>query len=282
MPRKTPDQSRANQSGITAAPSSPRRPAQARLPEVKGSGKQTTVAAQAAATKDLLQAVRERKKQESDPLFIATQLYGETRKSAAPRSPGKKSPEERAALRQQLYTAVQAQEEARLAREEEEAGDAMRKELLARVQIGRPTDWHPELGHSLCAWVSQGNSVRAWCRQTGISLNAVFSWMEREPGFKERYDLAREGYGVEALVDDILRLPDEAADRPISMPQAKVLELQIDVRKWLASKLMPKRYGDTKQDNTAQGVINISIGIPQRPAVTVVEEVQPTAVQVSR
>jgi hypothetical protein len=217
------------------------------------------------------EAVREKKKQEQDPLFIATQLYGEAQEAAGKLRRPKQSREERSALRLQLYKAVQEQEEQKIRQEEEEAGEAMRQALVLKAQIGRPSCWHPDLGRSLCAWVADGRPMRAWCRQTGISMENVFEWMDREPRFAERYRMAREQHGVESLVDDLLRLPDEAAGTQITMPQAKVLELQVSVRQWLASKLLPKKYGETRRDDTAQGVINISIGIPPKDPITVVE-----------
>jgi len=277
-----PRQSRADQSDIKPARSQPQA-------EVKGSGKAVTVAEQAAATRELLAATREKRRQESDPLFLATKLYGEAKEASRKSRGPKQTREERAVLRTQLYTAVKSQVLQEEREDEERAGEAMRQAIILRAQVGRPTDWNPILGESCCAWVSDGRSLRAWCRQTGIAPMSVWGWMGQgrrlDSGelFSDAFRTAHETRGPDMLADDVLRLPDEAmAAGNLTMPQVKLIELQVGVRQWIAARLNQRRWGDKNVDQGTQAPIHISIGIPAKADLAVVEQVQPTAVTVSR
>ena len=67
------------------------------------------------------------------------------------------------------------------------------------------------------------------------------------PEFAEQYARARE-VQAETLADEIVSIADEDGD-----PQRQ--RLRVDARKWVASKLKPKRYGDkvTNEHTGADG-----------------------------
>jgi hypothetical protein len=88
--------------------------------------------------------------------------------------------------------------------------------------------------------MADGESLRSICRTDGMpTREAVRLWVvENRDGFAERYALARE-LQAHALADELLELADSATSE-----DWQVKRLQVDTRKWLTSKILPKQYGD--------------------------------------
>lgn len=68
-------------------------------------------------------------------------------------------------------------------------------------------------------------------------------WLQRHEEFREQYAHARE-VQAELLAEDIINLSDAVIEDGAAVAKAR---LQVDARKWYASKLAPKRYGDRIQ-----------------------------------
>ena len=68
-------------------------------------------------------------------------------------------------------------------------------------------------------------------------LTTVYRWLRMNEGFRHQYAHAREDM-ADTFGDQILKIADDDSLTPESR------RLRIDTRKWLASKLAPKRYGD--------------------------------------
>ena len=66
--------------------------------------------------------------------------------------------------------------------------------------------------------------------------STVRLWQAADAEFSAQYARAREAR-AEVLADEIVDIADKAED-------AQIARLQVDARKWAASKLDPKRYGD--------------------------------------
>lgn len=86
------------------------------------------------------------------------------------------------------------------------------------------------------------------CRQSGVSVGQFLTWVEKDSGeLKEKYARARV-----ALMDRMAEgLIDIADTQPALLPNGAIdsaaiahQKLRIDTRKWLLSKLAPKKYGD--------------------------------------
>ena len=92
---------------------------------------------------------------------------------------------------------------------------------------------------TICRRMSEGESVRSICRDSGMpSEGAVRAWArEDRDGFAARYRHARDLL-LEYWSDQIVDLADQGDLDP------RDRQVRIDVRKWLMSKLAPKRYGD--------------------------------------
>lgn len=86
--------------------------------------------------------------------------------------------------------------------------------------------------------------------------STVFRWLAKHEDFREQYARAREEQ-AETHADEIIDIADDFADDPNSR------RVRIDARKWIASKLKPKKYGDKTDHNVAvNGKLEISWAQP--------------------
>ena len=108
--------------------------------------------------------------------------------------------------------------------------------------------------------MEQGESLRASCKKNDIGASTFLRWCDEDVALAEQYTRARK-VRAELYADDIIRIADTTTDPA----QAR---LQIDARKWIASKLHPRTYGD-KLDVTSDGekmptvIINAPSGQPK-------------------
>ncbi|WP_162651562.1 hypothetical protein [Lentilitoribacter sp. Alg239-R112] len=115
--------------------------------------------------------------------------------------------------------------------------------------IGRPSDYSQETADYICEKLCEGESLRAICLPDDMpNRSTVFRWLSLHDDFSNQYARAKEEQ-AEALADDIIAIADQydtAKDilEPDLIQRAK---LRIDSRKWVASKLKPKKYGDKVQ-----------------------------------
>lgn len=126
--------------------------------------------------------------------------------------------------------------------------------------MGRPSDFTPELANAICEELATGQSLRKICARDGMPDKAtVFRWLSQNPDFRDQYAHARE-MQAETHADEIVDIADEAED-------ANLARLRIDARKWKASKLAPKKYGErvTQEHTGPEGApltLNVSFVRP--------------------
>ena len=141
--------------------------------------------------------------------------------------------------------------------------------------VGRPTNYSPELTAGICARLAEGESLRSICRDEAMpALRTVFVWLAKHPEFVQQYALAREEQ-ADTLADEIVAIADEREGKAIMADGAEVAvvfdstavarnRLRVDARKWVASKLKPKVYGDKTQHEHAGpdgGAIPVTIQV---------------------
>lgn len=120
---------------------------------------------------------------------------------------------------------------------------------------------------TLCGRVSQGELVQDVAKELGVSRDTVHAW-SLLPEFSDIYARARDQQ-AHAIAEDALRIADgydvDATARVEAMAEAvssldqedkvRVLDamaavavqrdrLRVDARKWLASKIAPRHYGE--------------------------------------
>lgn len=130
---------------------------------------------------------------------------------------------------------------------------------------GRPTDYSPEIVAVICSRIVEGESLRSICRDEEMPVcSTVFLWLQKHEAFSEQYARARDAQ-ADTLADEILEISDDARndwmqrnhgeDDPGWVANGEHIQrsrLRVDTRKWIASKLKPKKYGD-KIEATHQG-----------------------------
>lgn len=108
---------------------------------------------------------------------------------------------------------------------------------------GRPSSYTIEIGDDICDRLANGESLRAICADDGMpGRSTVFRWLGDNESFRDQYARAREDQ-AETMADDIVAIADgdAAEDTPVATARDR---LRVDARKWVASKLKPKKYGD--------------------------------------
>lgn len=127
-------------------------------------------------------------------------------------------------------------------------------------KVGRPTIFTQELADKMCAQLAEGISLRTVCLAKDMpDKSTVFMWFRTNKKFLDQYARAKEE-SADALAEEILDISDESlaviktgvANK--SSAYAQVQRLRVDTRKWIMSKMKPKKYGD-KMDLTSDGKV---------------------------
>jgi hypothetical protein len=126
--------------------------------------------------------------------------------------------------------------------------------------MARPTSYTPEIAAAICERIALGESLRAICREDGTPNQAtVYRWLDQDEAFREQYARAR-AKQADTMAEEIVEIADETwndtqvtehGEKPNSEWIARS-RLRVDARKWLMSKLAPKKYGE-KLDVTTDG-----------------------------
>jgi len=105
---------------------------------------------------------------------------------------------------------------------------------------GRPPKYTEKLADTICDRIANGEAVKEICRDKNMPVaSTVFRWLVEQDGFSDRYARAKEAQ-IEAEMDKIIAI----ADNPDPDADVQRDKLRIDTRKWVASKLKAKKYGD--------------------------------------
>lgn len=129
---------------------------------------------------------------------------------------------------------------------------------------GRPTDYTQELADKICEELAEGVSLRTVCVAEAMpAARTVFRWLRTNEQFCQQYARAKQE-SADAMAEDILDIADDGtndwmeinrAGHTTEVPNNEVLQrsrLRVDTRKWLMSKMKPKKYAD-KLDITTGG-----------------------------
>jgi hypothetical protein len=118
-----------------------------------------------------------------------------------------------------------------------------------KIPAGRPTKYTPELGILICDYVSSStDGMRKMCRNNDSfpHVDTLMQWRFKYPEFSARYAQAKL-IQADLLAEEILDIIDDVDTLSDCVMKARA---QVDTRKWLASKLLPKAYGDKIQSET--------------------------------
>jgi hypothetical protein len=121
------------------------------------------------------------------------------------------------------------------------------------TKAGRPTDFSEDLAAEICGQIAEGKSLRKVCSAKKMpAISTVMKWLadDEHSTFVEQYAHAREA-AADALADDIQDISDGVLNKKYDPQAARVA---MDGKKWIASKLKPKKYGD-KLDLTGEQTV---------------------------
>jgi hypothetical protein len=134
------------------------------------------------------------------------------------------------------------------------------KNQTSNTKMGRPTTFTLEVADEICNKIAANtkgvkrlsNENPHWPNQ-----DTIFTWLRTRPDFSEQYARAKRCQ-AEMIIEEIIDIADDNALDISDSDDCKVINyehisrsrLRIDTRKWLASKLIPKIYGDRPEDQT--------------------------------
>jgi len=125
------------------------------------------------------------------------------------------------------------------------------------------TQYSQEVAASICERLANGESLRTICCDVEMpAQSTVFKWLSEQAAFSEQYTRAREAQ-ADFMADEILAIADDGLnDTYVDEDGRKRTDqdviarsrLRVDARKWLASKMAPKKYGDKVQTEVSGGL----------------------------
>ena len=112
------------------------------------------------------------------------------------------------------------------------------------------------IAEEICERIACGESLNKLAGSEGFpAQSTVYKWLLRVPAFAEKYARAREAQ-MEAMAVEILEIADDTSGDTMTVKRGDYetevannewinrSRLRVDTRKWLMSKLQPKKYGD--------------------------------------
>lgn len=121
------------------------------------------------------------------------------------------------------------------------------------------------MGEEICSRLANGESLRSICKDEHISDKAtIMVWLFKDDEiyrtFHDQYAQARR-MQAEAMVDECLDIADDSTNdymtrlnkdgeehEVLNSEHIQRSKLRLDARKWVASKLLPKKYGDFQRN----------------------------------
>jgi hypothetical protein len=93
----------------------------------------------------------------------------------------------------------------------------------------------------------EGHSLRQSSIKAGITPQSVLRAVDKDSELAEQYAQARAAM-IDKIADDIITIADEemipTGEGKVDNAMVQKQRLRVDTRKWLLSKLAPKKYGD--------------------------------------
>lgn len=124
--------------------------------------------------------------------------------------------------------------------------------------------YSPEFVDSICERISLGEPLLTICKDVKVPIGTVHGWFTQNlDGSAEKYARARQAR-AEVYAEQIMEIVDEPApvleNGATDSGYVADKRLRMDARKWIASKLLPRVYGERQ----------VLAGDPDAPLVTTV------------
>jgi len=93
----------------------------------------------------------------------------------------------------------------------------------------------------------EGKSLRQASKMAGVARQTFLDWVDKDQELSGQYARARSDM-IDKIADDIMTIADEdlipTGKGKVDSAMVQKQRLRVDTRKWLLSKLAPKKYGD--------------------------------------
>lgn len=138
---------------------------------------------------------------------------------------------------------------------------------------GRPSKYTKATAEKICSYIIQGYTLRNIEAQEGMpAKTTMFRWLADDVGeFRVQYAMAKE-LQADLMADEITDIADDGTNdwverkrkdgsTYIALAHEHVMRstLRVNTRKWLMSKLIPKKYGERITQNLEGGISVIRI-----------------------
>ncbi len=111
--------------------------------------------------------------------------------------------------------------------------------------MARPSLYTPELAERICELIAEGYPLHRFDERDDVPHQAtVCRWLDSNPEFCEQYARAR-SLLADRFAEQVVTIADEAD--PTTMKGIEHARTRMDARKWAASKMAPKKYGDLRR-----------------------------------
>lgn len=110
--------------------------------------------------------------------------------------------------------------------------------------------------NEIVEWISEGKTLREFCRRNSLSPTTVYSWINKDDDFCERIARARD-IGADVIAEEILEIIDDASNDYMVRDLGEGIEVEVldrehiqrsklraEMRLKLLAKWNPKKYGD--------------------------------------
>ena len=121
-----------------------------------------------------------------------------------------------------------------------------------RRKMAGVTTYSESIADLICERIAKGESLRDICADDEMpARSTVFKWLDENKAFSDQYVRAREAQ-ADLLAEEIIQIADDGANDTYVTDSGEAVNhdviarsrLRVDARKWMASKLAPKKYGD--------------------------------------
>jgi hypothetical protein len=134
---------------------------------------------------------------------------------------------------------------------------------------GRPSKFSQRIAADICRRLALGESLVKICESPGmVDISTVFRWLDKNGEFRDMYAHAREAQ-AELYAIQIVDIADETPITEQPAPDGGVMlridsagvqrnKLRVDARKWVAAKLLPRKYGE-RMLNEHSGRLSVTL-----------------------
>ncbi len=112
---------------------------------------------------------------------------------------------------------------------------------MSKAKLGRPSSYSDVIAGEILRRIAEGEALATICKSDCMpGYSTVMDWRRTQATFSDDYARARAD-AADALADGILSLADQVLAGEVNPHAGRVA---LDAKKWVASKLKPRVYGD--------------------------------------